>query len=128
MQPSFPSILLRFFLVLLAVKIVLSGLIWVFPALENASMAVIAGIVAAMAAGQHYYSMTNRVPTSKESWRYALAFVFLEILKRFGINLRHKLIPKRSDKPIGCTRFDFMRCLKVNSKRFNRYSGRLSSV
>ncbi|MHA3915561.1 hypothetical protein [Halovulum sp. GXIMD14793] len=29
------------------------------------------------------------------------------LLKRFGINLRHKLIPKRSDKPIGCTRFDF---------------------
>ncbi|MHA3916448.1 hypothetical protein [Halovulum sp. GXIMD14793] len=29
-------------------------------------------------------------------------------LKRFGINLRQRIIPKRGDKPIGCTRFDFM--------------------
>ncbi|MHA3915061.1 hypothetical protein [Halovulum sp. GXIMD14793] len=29
-------------------------------------------------------------------------------LKRFGINLRQKIILKRSDKPIWCTRFDFM--------------------
>ncbi|MHA3913933.1 TrmH family RNA methyltransferase [Halovulum sp. GXIMD14793] len=31
-----------------------------------------------------------------------------EGLKRFGINLRQKIILKRSDKPIWCTRFDFM--------------------
>ncbi|MHA3913744.1 tetratricopeptide repeat-containing sulfotransferase family protein [Halovulum sp. GXIMD14793] len=31
-----------------------------------------------------------------------------ELLKRFAINLRQKIILKRSDKPIWCTRFDFM--------------------
>ncbi|MHA3914039.1 hypothetical protein [Halovulum sp. GXIMD14793] len=30
------------------------------------------------------------------------------VLKRFGINLRQRITPKRSDQPIGCTRFDFL--------------------
>ncbi|MHA3914264.1 hypothetical protein [Halovulum sp. GXIMD14793] len=50
-------------------------------------------------------------PGKLAPWLWAgivVAFFLTSLsLKRFGINLRQKIILKRSDKPIWCTRFDF---------------------
>lgn len=72
-------VLIRFTLVYIGLALLLGLLANMFEALSN-STGIVASMVAALAAGQIFYSRNGRRPDNAEAWMHAAAFTLIQVL------------------------------------------------